>query len=132
MRVAYIGAPHSRLGVAGGTAQLVGAIIQAGVQLTMATVQLVYGEIQERRARRQYRHDQQRAQAEAYKQAEAMERQNAELRAYIQSLTGGGPAAQPGAAQPGAITGFTAHPYFPYVVIGGGVLILALVLKRRK
>lgn len=128
MRIAYLGSPRSQLGIAGGTAALVGSIIQAGVQLTMATVQLVYSEIQERRARKQFERDQAKAREQALVDAQRIQDENDQLRAYLISLQGGGPQPTP---VTGSITGILAHPYLPYAAIGGALLFGFLLLRRR-
>jgi cell shape-determining protein MreC len=120
----YLGSPRrSQLGQTGA---IVASIIQAAAAMTMATIQLVYQEVAERRARRQWEHDQRSRAAELERANTELNARNDELSRYLDELNGGG--SSTGGT---AVSSFLGSPYLPYVVIGGGIL-LVLVMKRRK
>ena len=120
----YLGSPRrSQLGFAGA---VIASIIQAAAAVTMATVQLVYQEIAERRARKQWVEDQRSKAAELERANAELNAKNDELSNYLDELKGGGTS-----STGTAVSSFLGSPYLPYVVIGGGIL-LVLVLKRRK
>jgi hypothetical protein len=122
----YLGAPRrSQLGLA---ANIVVSLIQGAVAVTLATVQLIYQEYAEQRARKQWERDQASRAAELERQAIELERRNKELSDYLDEITGN---PQPGGqiSPSAAVSSLLGHPYVPYIVVGG--IAAAVLLTRR-
>lgn len=124
-RPTILAAPRrSQLGVAGA---VVASIIQAAAAVTMATIQLVYQEYAERRARKQWERDQRSRAAELERQTAELTARNTELENYLTSVTGGTTGGGGGATA--AVSSVLQSPWLPYVVVGG---IAVVLLTRRK
>ena len=127
--VAHLGRP-SQLGMAWGP--VVGSIISAATTLTMSTIQIIYTEIQARRARRQWKSDQASRETELAAKLDQMDQQNRDLQSYLDSMMNpvGPTTGTTGIAA--TAQSFLASPLMPYVALGGVGFVVVLLLMRRE